>query len=141
MLGGLLAILGGLLATWYQVKNVRKIKMEEIRAERKITANAQAYAYIKEIESSFIQNGPVATRNLVADREQWFFENRLFLPGKFPSKWLQTRNDIARQARWQLDGSKTSQEKEKLEQRIRDAITAAIDEIYKDMDEKRIEVE
>jgi hypothetical protein len=141
LLGGLLAILGGWTATWYQLRNARKNRMDEIIAERKVTANAQAYSYAKEIESSLIQHDPTQTFQLILSREGWFFNNRLFLPGTFPAKWLSARNDLHKLIRWQKDTTKSTEEKDELEERIRTSITDAILEIYKDMNLKRIEIE
>ena len=83
LLGGLLAILGGWSATWYQLRNARKNRMDEIIAERKVTANAQAYSYAKEIESSLIQNDPTETFQLILSREEWFFNNPYFFRAHF----------------------------------------------------------
>ena len=141
LLGGLLAILGGWGAIWYQLRNTRKYRMDEITAERKVTANAQAYAYTKEIASSLIQRSTEGTLNLILRREEWFFNNRLFLPGRFPEKWLSIRNNLHKLIRWQKDASKTAEEKSSLEERIQKSVTEAIDEIYKDMNLQRIELD
>jgi hypothetical protein len=114
--------------------------MNEIIAERKVTANAQAYSYAKEIESSLIQNNPTKTFQLILRREEWFFNNRLFLPGTFPAKWLSARNNLNKLIRWQKDTTKSTEEKDAIEERVRTSITDAILEIYKDMNLKRIEI-
>jgi len=141
LIGGLLAIVGGWSATWYQLRNARKNRMDEIIAERKVTANAQAYAYAKDIQSSLIQNDLPDTLQRILSREAWFFNNRLFLPGTFPAKWLSARNDLQKLIRWQQDTTKTSEEKNALEERIQTSVTEAIDEIYKDMNLTRIEID
>jgi hypothetical protein len=140
VLGGLLAILGGWGAIWYQLRNTRKNRMAEITAERKVTANAQAYAYTKQIDSSLTQRDTRDTLNLILSREEWFFNNRLFLPGKFPARWLSIRNDLYKLSRWQTDPSKSPEEITALEERIQTSATEAIDEIYKDMNLQRIEL-
>ena len=139
-LGGLLAILGGLIANWIQLRYTRRIRMDEIIAERKVTANAQAYSHMKEIEASEVQEDTGSTREIMQKYEQWFFDNRLFLPGKFPEKWLLVRNDLFKLARWQTIDSKTPDELFGLEERISATISDAIDEVYKDMDLKRIDL-
>lgn len=141
LLGGLLAILGGLVATWLQSRNARQNRMEEITAERKVTANAQAYTRAKAIQSSFIQASPEATLSLILDHEEWLFESRLFLPGKFPAKWLSIRNDLNKLMRWQTNQTKKSEDISSLEEKIQQCIKDAIDEIYKDMNLSRIELE
>lgn len=55
IIGGLLAIIGGMVATWFQAKNARRIRMDEIIAEKKIAANNEAHIRIKTIESMLIQ--------------------------------------------------------------------------------------
>jgi len=140
LLGGFLAILGGWGAIWYQLRNTRKNRMDEVTAERKVTANAQAYAYMKHIQSSFIQQDIKTTLNAILSHEQWFFDNRLFLPGQFPEKWLSVRNDISTLSRWENTPSKTPEQLEEMDKRIEKNISEAIDEIYKDMDIKRIEL-
>ena len=95
LLGGALAIIGSWSATWFQLRNTRKNRMNEIVAERKVTANGQAYKYAKEIEASTIQiTSPKDVLAKILSLEEWFFTNRLFLPGRFPAKWLTIRNDL-----------------------------------------------
>jgi hypothetical protein len=115
--------------------------MDEVTAERKVTANAQAYTYIKQVQSSITQEDTQTTLKVILDREEWFFDNRLFLPGTFPNKWLQIRNDLSRLKRWQSVKSKSADELAKLETTIEKTIVEAIDEIYKDMNLKRIDLD
>lgn len=138
LLGGLLAILGGWGAAWYAARNARENRMNEIVAERKVSANAEAYSNVKEIQSRFVQSSPEDTLRRMMDYEAWFFSTRLFLPGEFPAKWLAVRNDLQKIARWQQDQSKTLIEKTQLSENISSTLTEAIDEIYKDMKLNRI---
>jgi hypothetical protein len=138
LLGGVLAILGGWGAAWYAARKARENRMNEIVAERKVSANAEAYSHVKEIQSLFLQSSPEDTLKCIMDREAWFFSTRLFLPGEFPAKWLAVRNDLHKYVRWQLDQSKTVEEKTKLDEKISGALAEAIDEIYKDMKLNRI---
>ena len=140
LLGGLLAILGGLIATWIQLKNVRKVRMEELIAERKVQANAEAYGHLKRIEGSFIAQSHEDTIALVMSLEEWFFANRLFLPRLFPEYWLSMRGDLHRRIRWEEDSSKSPGELSAVENAIQLAMTGAIYEIYKDMDLKQIDM-
>ncbi|MGI0025419.1 MAG: hypothetical protein ACREA4_09795 [Nitrososphaera sp.] len=136
-----MAILGGWGAAWYQMRNARKNRMNEIIAERKVTVNAEAFAVSKDIEASLIQKGVKDTLQRVLNQEEWFFNNRLFLPGNFPAKWLAIRTDLSQLARWLSDVNIETAEKVALETKIRNCITEAIDEIYKDMDLIRIKVD
>ena len=140
LLGGLFAILGGWGAIWFQLRNTRRNRMDEVTAERKVTANAQAYTYMKQIQSSHLQQDTISTLNAILSQEQWFFDNRLFLPGQFPEKWLSVRNDLSILTRWENVPSKTPEELVAIEKRIDNTISDAIDEIYKDMNLKRIDL-
>lgn len=85
--------MGGWGALYFQLRYSRKIRMNEITAERKVTANAEAYKHTKYIET-FPQRSAQEILAVMLSHEEWFFNNRLFLPGKFPAKWLSIRNDL-----------------------------------------------
>ena len=141
LLGGVLAMLGGWGALYVQMRQTRKIKMDEVVAERKVATNAKAYSCVKEIQGAFIQHGTEAALTLIANYEAWFFENRLFLPGEFPSKWLSIRNDLSKLIRCERQDpmpADARQEAETLMKRVEKSCTDAIMEIYKDMDLKPI---
>ena len=138
--GGLLAILGGWGAVWYQFRNARKRRMDELMADRKIEANAQAYSYTKEIQSHFLQSSTETTYQEMMSKEEWFFENRLFLPGEFPEKWLSIRNDLHKLLHLEKSPSTTTEEMVALSKRIDLTATGAIHEIYNDMDLKPIKL-
>ncbi len=70
LLGGFLAILGGWFAIWYQLRNTQKNRMNEVTAERKVTANAQAYAYMKEVQSKLFQEDSKSTLKAILSHEQ-----------------------------------------------------------------------
>lgn len=140
LLGGLLAILGGWGAIWFQTRNARKNRMDELTAERKVAANAEAYRYAKEIEGMLIQSSTEDTLKRVLSLEEWFFSNRLFLPGVFPAKWLSIRNNLSKLSRWQKSSSKSVEEISALEIETQNSVAEAIDEIYKDMNLSRIEI-
>lgn len=133
LLGGILAILGGLGATYFQLRYAKKNKMEEVVAERKIAVNAQAYSIIKEIQGSFIQSSLQETYVLISRHEQWFFDNRLFLPGEFPSLWLSIRNSLRKLARREKMSNNEDAELIELDGNIEKELKKAISEIYKDM--------
>ena len=132
-LGGLLAILGGLGAVWFQFRNARKRRMDELMADRKIEANAQAYSIIKEIQSHLLQSDAETTNSVIMSKEAWLFDNRLFLPGRFPDLWLSIRNDFRKLCQWEKSSSKTPEELTELSKRIDSNVEKAIHEIYNDM--------
>ena len=140
LLGGLLAILGGWGAIWFQTRNTRKNRMAEITAERKVAVNAEAYRYAKQIEAMLIQSSTDETLGKVLSLEEWFFANRLFLPGVFPAKWLTIRNNLSKLSRWQKTSSKSAEEISAFEKETQNCVAEAIDEIYKDMNLSRIDI-
>ena len=81
ILGGVLAIIGGWGAVWYQSRNARKRRMNELMADRKIEANAQAYSYTKEIQSHLLQSDTETTYQVILSKEKWFFVGWLWSPG------------------------------------------------------------
>lgn len=94
LVGGLLAIAGTMVAAWYQLRIARRSRMNAVIAEKKIKANAEAYQYLKEIESSLVQRSDEETLLLMRDRDLWLSANRLFLPGVFPEKWVALRRTV-----------------------------------------------
>ena len=140
LLGGLLAILGGLIATWYQVKKMRKIRMEEVIAEKKVDANNEAYIRIKNIVLQLAQSTLQDVQRIFKENETWFFSNRLFLPGKFPNKWITIRNKVHEAIRLEKQPEKAN-ELALLKKALINTANKAIDEIYKEMELERIEVE
>ncbi len=140
IVGGLLAILGGWGATWYQSRNTRKLRMDEVVAERKIQVNAEAYSCMKRVQSHLLQSDVDTTSAVIQEYEEWFFDNRLFLPGHYPEKWLTVRNNVGKLRLWEKSNSKTPEEIAALDKAIEKAVEDAIDEIYKDMGLKRLEL-
>lgn len=141
LLGGLLATLGGIIGIRLQAKYARKIKMDEITAEKKVIANAEAYSRIKKIASMFIPSSLEDTLRKILEYEEWFFNNRLFLPGKFPDKWLTLRNGIAKLVRLSKQASADPGEATEIEDKMNQVAEEAIEEIYKEMGLKEIKIE
>jgi hypothetical protein len=133
IIGGLLAIAGGLLGTIYTSRKVRSNRMEELIAERKVEANAEAYTRAKQIQGMWIQSSQEATTAAVLSHEEWFFKTRLFLPGKFPDLWLQVRNDIQRYGFMLNQPRRADSELQAISERIKSNLNRAILEIYVDM--------
>ena len=133
VLGGLLAILGGWGAIWYQSRTTLESRMERLLADRKIEANAEAYSVVKEIQRHFFQSDTQTTHQHILDKEDWFYKNRLFLPGQFPEKWFSMRDDVRKLGFWEESSSRTREEKADLLTKIDSTIKDAILEIYNDM--------
>lgn len=141
LLGGLLATLGGIIGIRLQAKYARKIKMDEVVAEKKVIVSAEAYSHIKKIASIVVRSSLEDALKNVLQYEEWFFSNRLFLPGKFPDKWLSIRNHLARLTQLSKKKSDVSDEVVKLEKRLDELIQEAIKEIYKEMNLEEIKIE
>ena len=71
------------------------------------------------------------TAKVTQELEQWVFSNRLFLPGKFYEHWLTMRTNIPILGRWERN--QPADKVEEISKKVDDAVSAAIDEVYKDM--------
>jgi hypothetical protein len=138
LLGGLLAAFGGWGAIWFQAKNARRHKMEELMAERKINADAKAYSWAKRVEAGLIQLDIKDVLNIILKSEGWFFSNRLFLPGDFPAKWLELRNIISKIERRERNNIGTPEELNTLHERASELVESAIQKVYTDLNLSRI---
>jgi hypothetical protein len=130
IIGGFIAIAGGWASQAFQLRYVVKLKMGEAMAERKVRANGEAYAHIKRIEGSFVQNSIRETAKMTLDLEQWFFDNRFFLPGEFPDHWLTVRTNLHLLA--MEPSNRPIDHTEALQKKVGAAISGAIGAIYKD---------
>ena len=145
-LGGLFTLLGILIGHRLQAKQARQIRMDEVTAEKKVAANAEAYNRMKVIESMLPQATLKETLAKMVEDEGWFFSTRLFLPGRFPDKWLSIRNQLSKAVRLEksLESDKTGKSAEEvteLETKLRKLAAEAIVEIYNDMNLPRIKLE
>jgi hypothetical protein len=68
------------------------------------------------------------------------FQNRLFLPGKLPNKWLTIRNGLIKVTD-ELDTDDKEDDANKLIERLIKIGNEAIDEIYKEMKLEKIVLE
>lgn len=139
LLGAVVAAGGGFAAIWIQAKLTRRIRMDERIAERKVEVNAQAYYKIKIIDSMLVQATTEDVLKQIQKDEQWFFENRLFLPGKFPDKWLSIRAGLQRAILLQHNLPITANELTRLDTDLRNLAEEAIQEIYREMGLSRLE--
>ncbi|GKT07171.1 hypothetical protein [Desulforhabdus sp. TSK] len=141
IIGGLLAILGGFIASWLQMKYSLKVKMNEAIAQKKVTANAEAYSFMKEITSLLGSSKTEKALHQIIERESWFFSNRLFLPGRFPDKWLTVRNGLQRLYELERGTEDDKSRIPELRKSLNCTAEEGILEIYKEMNLKPIEVE
>lgn len=139
LVGALLAIIGGIAGQLFQARLVRRIRMDERIAERKIEANAAAYRHMKEIASSLTQKTDEEVLEYMTIHEGWLFDNRLFLPGKFADKWLAIRNGLY-QCRIERSNGRPDR-LTSMQSRIGEIAEEALDEIYADMKMKKLSPE
>ena len=132
LVGGLLAIAGALAASWFQSRTTLRTRMNQVIAERKVTANADAYILMKMIESHIAERHDVEALTLLVAREGWLVANRLFLPAAFAETWLALRTTL----RWMTDATAThdSETLRRLRLQALRSVKDAMREIYLDMD-------
>jgi hypothetical protein len=133
VIGGMLAILGGIIGVSIQAMYARKIKMDEIIAGKKVEANNGAYGRIKTIEAMLTQSELEDVSNKFDEYDEWFFNTRLFLPCKFPDKWLSIKSNLIKAIALQRKLPDTADELMKLRNFLRKLKDEAIDTIYKEM--------
>ena len=126
-----------------QIKYAQRIRMDEKLAEKKIDVDSEAYIKMKKLQSMLGLQSPLEeVFKVILEQQDWLFKNRLFLPGKFPDKWITIR-EAARDAIHLKRTARPGVEKklEKLRIAIKDKIDEAIDEIYKDTRASRLKIE
>lgn len=133
LLGGLLAIAGGFVAAWFQLRITRRTRMNTIIAEKKIKANADAYQYMKEIERSLVERTDAETLALIKERDAWMSGNRLFLPGSFPEKWEALRITLAWLVGSPMEGPRDPETTHRLRLKALHLAKEALTEVYEDM--------
>jgi|GEM_PF-1642595 len=132
--GGLLAILGGFLSGLFQARRARRVRMEELIAERKVQANAEGYGKMKHIQGLLIQSEIEFVAKAMQDSEEWFWNNRLFLPARFSDKFLDLRTGVSRAMRLAKQLPKTAEELSTLEGELGRLMEESNQEIYRDRD-------
>jgi len=121
-----------------QYKTAKRIRMDQVLAEKKIKADSEAYTKMKKLASILISEKEIilSIKDFMKDQD-WFFENRLFLPGKFPNKWMTIRNGFVKL--FMLEDK--SEEAKKIRGQLSKKVDEAIREIYKDVGASEIKVE
>ena len=128
-LGAVLAAAGGAFTTWLQARFARRIRMDELIAEKKIEACTQAYPRIKEIESLLIQSTTEDVRKKMHEYELWFFDHRLFLPERFANKWLGIRLGLGQSLILERETPETADRLTELWESMREMADGAVREI------------
>lgn len=133
ILAGLLAIAGGFVAAWFQMRITRRTRMNAIIAEKKVKANAEAYQYMREIERSLIRRSDEETLLLMSERDDWVSANRLFLPGSFPEKLDSLRRTVQWLVGGPLEGPRDPEHLHRLRMKALRLSKEALQEVYEDM--------
>ena len=101
LIGAALTGVGGFLAIWYLTKKTAVMRKQEVMVEKQIEANRDGFNRMTEFRSMLRQNQGEQVEEWIRGNEQWFYNARLFLPGKFADKWLAIRENWQRAARLQ----------------------------------------
>ncbi|MCJ7546992.1 MAG: hypothetical protein MUP30_09270 [Deltaproteobacteria bacterium] len=134
-------LLVAFLGPYIQAKKTRRMRMDEVLAEKKIVADGEAYARMKDIQSMLIQLTLQDVKKEMSKEERWFFKNLLFLPGKFPDMWLTIRNNVDQSIRLEkkmikardTEFEKLSKETDEKFKFVTKLAEDALLEIYKDI--------
>lgn len=99
LVGGLCAALGGVLSTWYKAKKTCKIRMDEIIAEKKVEACEKALLLMGQLRPLLIEGIPEDWLRFVFKQEEWFWNNRAYLPKEFSNNWLTIKLELRKAIR------------------------------------------
>jgi hypothetical protein len=132
VVGGVLAIAGAYAGNWFQLRTTLRARMNQVIAERKVSANADAYRYMKVIELHLTEHTDAEALAFMHRRENWMFANRLFLPSAFAETWRSLRTTL----RWISETPPVydSETLRRLRLQALKLARKAMREIYHDMD-------
>ncbi len=94
IIGAVLAILGGIAATWYRARKTRQIRIDEIMAEKQVEANREAHKRIELLRSSLMQQCNREVLKYMDDRIAWILDRRPYLPALFYNNWMSIRASL-----------------------------------------------
>ncbi len=94
LVGGLCAIIGGFLSTWYLSKKARRIRMEETIGEKQVEIYKDALAVIGYLSSLLFQGTLEDSLDFISERDKWFWDSRVFLPQKFADNWVSIKLNL-----------------------------------------------
>ncbi len=101
LIGGLCAIAGSFLSTWYLVKKARNIRMEETIAEKQVEICREALSAIGYLRSLLLQGTLKDSLDFMLKHDKWFWDSRAFLPHKFLDNWLSIKLNLQKVVRTQ----------------------------------------
>lgn len=119
----------------------RSDRMEEVIAERRVNANQQAYRHTKNIQGLLIQKKLEDVRKGLDDNQDWFFNNALYLPENFKSRWCSIRSVSAELSIYENNLPTTKDSVIGGYNQLTRLINEAFSAIYVDMGLKRVNVE
>jgi hypothetical protein len=131
--GGLLAIAGGFAANWFQMRITLRMRMNQLIAERKVSADADALKYLKLIESHLAEHSDAQALALMLGREDWLFGNRLFLPAGFAELWISLQTTLRWISEAPDEAARDFEDVHRLRVRALRYVKQAAQEIYHDM--------
>lgn len=141
IVGALFTLAGSLFAPFVELKLVRRRRMEDEMAARRITASASAYKQVKELVSLTPALIPPQLDEWATKTNVWFLDHRLFLPGTFPTKWIAMRKVIHDMARLSKLKQYKHEDMEKLIKEAERLGTEALHEITNDLKLDDIDVD
>ena len=113
LVGGLCAAFGGFFATWYLAKNSRRIRREEVIGEKQVEVYQKGARLSSQIQSLLIQGTLEDARKFVQENNDWFWDNRLFLPQGFQDKWISIKSNLNKAVRLEKKQGEEADEKKR----------------------------
>ncbi len=94
LVGGICAMIGGLLSAWYETRTARRRRMEEIMGEQKVDIYKKALRLASQLGSILIQGAYGDILDFIKKENAWVLENEILLPQKFAENWHSVRNNV-----------------------------------------------
>ena len=105
LIGGLCAIAGGFISTWYLAKKARRIRMEETIGEKQVEIYKEALSAVGYLRSLLLQATLEDSLNFISERDKWFWDSRAFLPHGFSDKWVSISSNLRKVIRRQKNST------------------------------------
>ena len=105
LIGGLCAIVGGFLSTWYLARKARSIRMEETIGEKQVEICKEALSAVGYLRSLLLQGTLEDSLKFISERDKWFWDSRAFLPHGFSDKWVSIRSNLRKVIRTQRNST------------------------------------
>jgi len=101
LIGGLCAIAGGFISTWYLSQKARKIRFEETIAKKQVEICREALSAVGYLRSLLLQGTFEDSLKFILEHDKWFWDSRAFLPHKFSDKWVSITSNLRKVIRRQ----------------------------------------